>query len=181
MSSEGHYFLALVITRKVTTDGAVLVSQRLFSPRGVLSATDFAPLPRERNWCAIMNVACRECKLPDFYMLPDTEVLVDDELDGELATMVYPIELNGPVADLFHAMDGIVTSSGVPSDVFASVSKLMAAIGVFDDALIAAFTALSAKVRCLKIPPVIPLGKSELDMYEEAHPVAAAPAQAEAS
>jgi len=176
---ESTHFLALAVIRSITEQGAVKVGQRLFSPRGVLSAAYFAPPPRERDWFGIMDAACRECKLPNFYMEPAVKVYADGTRDGEMVTMVYPIEVNGPIADLFNAMNKI--GNGVPSDMPAIVSRLMGAIEVFDDALIAVFVALTAKVRCLNIPPVIPLGQSELDVYEEAHTPVAAPDQSKTS
>lgn len=182
--AESTFFLALAVIRKVTAEGAVQTGQRLFHPKGALSVSHFERPCRERDWDLIMDAACRECRLPGRYlsMGPQNKLETKYVSNSDFVTMVYPIELNGPIADLFRAMNEFVnTVNYTPGDVLDGLSGLTKAIGVFDDPLTAAFTALSAKVRCLNIPPLVPIGKSELDMYEEAHPPVAASDQSKTS
>lgn len=151
------HFLALVVTRRLADGGAVVANQRLFRPRSI---DDLHVPMRERKWMDLLDAACRECQLPNRLHDPATMIATDTYPGHEFASMIYSIELNGPVAELFNAVHEI------DKDVPASVSRLVGAIETFDNALIVAFVALSAKVRCLNIPEMIPLGQSELDMWE---------------
>jgi len=168
--SDPTHFLALVVIRKMTATGAELVGQRLYRP---LSLDNFYAQLRERKWEDMLDAACRQCQLPNRFHNPATTINFDPYPSGyEFASMIYTIELNGPVAELFNAMDEI--EDNACSDVLDGVARLMRAIEMFDNAPIAAFVALTGKVRCLMIPDIIPLGQSELDVYEAQHPSAVA-------
>jgi hypothetical protein len=174
---DSTYFMAVAVIRKVTEDGAVLVGQRLFSPKGVLSISHFDIPCRERDWDLILDAACRECRIPGCYQSSSPRSKInrpENASTKDFISMVYPIGLDGPVADLFRTM-GESVERGMSSDVLANVSRLMNAVEAFEDPLVTVFDSLTAKIRFLKIPTIIPFGQSELDVYEEQNPQTDAP------
>jgi len=158
-NNNHHFFLAVAVIRKLTNNGAVMTGQRVFTPKGLSTANFIAP-PRERDWIYILGTACSECsRVPREYWDPQEKFLDTQTFGEELVTMVYLLDLNGFVGELLRTVHGSIGSNDAPHG-------LMTAINVFDDPLVAIYEAIDAKIRFLKIPPVIPFGMSELDVYD---------------
>jgi hypothetical protein len=167
--ADSTFNLVLIVVRKVTNKGAELVGQHVINPYSSLSLVPLVGSLGGKQWNVVFNSVCGMVGVPDSYVLPNHKFERRDISDSKpVITMAHLLCFTGQIADALLEMNKSYTSQAVNDDVMLRSTRLICAFGEFGNPLSAIFNSLMGKINFLHIPAVIPFGKSELDMLEEA-------------
>jgi hypothetical protein len=166
--ADSTFYLVLVVVRKVTDKGAELVRQHVINPYHTTFFLTLVSLLKNERRNLALNLICDMSGTPNSYVPPDHKFERRDISNDELITMAHLLCFNGQIADALREMNDLRSPNNIDADSIIKGANLLSALYEFDNSLSAILDALTAKSNFLHIPAVIPFGKSELDMLEEA-------------